>query len=133
MKINIKVPVAPVARQKKSPEIAKNIIQSVNSETNEVVSIKVIPNTFNGINNNIPVTSCYIDSDGDLVKISKFEGRTLVEIEMCDKSLKEIEELKGFFLFHLEELRKSFKLEDREKFERHFKMIITTISENLDQ
>jgi hypothetical protein len=93
MKINIKVPVAPVARQKKSPEIAKNIIQSVNSETNEVVSIKVIPNTFNGINNNIPVTSCYIDADGDLVKISKFEGRTLVEIEMCDKSLKEIEEL----------------------------------------
>ena len=81
------------ARVKKLPEISKNIIETVNASTNEVVAIQVIKGIYNGVNNDIPVVSMYVDSNGDLVKKSIIDGRTLVEIEMCEQSIKQIEEL----------------------------------------
>lgn len=80
-------------RDKKTPEIARNIIEQVNAKTNEVTTIQVIKDVFNGVENNIPVTSMYVDSHGDLVKISRMGNSVLVETEMCEESLKHIEAL----------------------------------------
>lgn len=76
-------------REKSLPEISKQIIKTLNASSNsDVKAITVIKDKFNGVDNNIPVNICYLDSNGDMVKISKFpDGRSLVEIEPCEKTL----------------------------------------------
>lgn len=77
-------------REKSLPEISKQIIKTMNASSNsDVKAITVIKNVFNGINNDIAVNLMYVDSNGDMVKISKFaDGRSLIEIEPCEETIK---------------------------------------------
>jgi hypothetical protein len=73
--------------------ISKNIISSVNATTNEVVQRSVLKNVFMGANNDIPVSTMYVDSEGDIVKIGICGNSHIVEIELSEANLKHIEQV----------------------------------------
>lgn len=89
MQIKIKSLPQQQIREKSHPEISKQIIKTLNASSNsDVKAITVIKDKFNGVDNNIAVNVCYIDSNGDMVKISKLpDGRSIVEIEPCEETL----------------------------------------------
>jgi hypothetical protein len=86
-------------RTKQSPEIARDIVlatarlsekvKTLNvSDKSDIKAISVVKGVFNGMNNDIPVNFAYVDSNGDMVKISNLSnGTKLIEIEPCEATL----------------------------------------------
>lgn len=78
-------------RQKKVADVQHIIKDDISTIDSNV--IKVIPNMFMGENNDIPVSNMYVDSQGDIIKMGMCGASRIVEVELCDKSLAEIEAL----------------------------------------
>jgi hypothetical protein len=76
-------------RTKQSPEIARDIVKTLNvTDKSDIKAISVVKGIFNGVNNDIPVNFAYVDSNGDMVKISHLSnGCKIVEIEPCEATL----------------------------------------------